>query len=243
MKDAKRFILEFRYIVALAPLQLYDSALIFSPKTSVIKCSFSDQMPRWIENLPKVENNWSPSLQTLEGHLRQINSIVFSPDGQIMASGSDDCNIRLWDPVTGGIRATLKGHSGSVCRVVFSPDGQLLASGSSDGTVRLWDPATGDSRGTLISHFAPISEIFFTPDGQLLASMDSTVGLWDPITGELRDMFRGPFDRYNGIAFLPDGQLLGRWPLDPVIAPSGFGTWSQETCGVRLRVIWIRFTR
>ena len=67
-----------------------------------------------------------------------VRSVVFSPDGQLLASGSWDNTVRLWRVRDGALLRTLKGHTAWVFSVVFSPDGRLLASGSGDGTVRLW---------------------------------------------------------------------------------------------------------
>jgi WD40 repeat protein len=67
-----------------------------------------------------------------------VYSVAFSPDGTILASGSGDHKIKLWDVATGKEQATLKGHTGGVYSVAFSPDGTILASGSLDGTIKLW---------------------------------------------------------------------------------------------------------
>jgi WD40 repeat protein len=66
----------------------------------------------------------------------------FSLDGRLLATGSDDGTVRLWDPTTGATIQTLEGYSGSVQAVAFSPDGRLLASGSGDDKVRLWNAKT-----------------------------------------------------------------------------------------------------
>ena len=145
--------------------------------------------------------------------------MVFSPDGQLLASASSDQTVRLWDPATGASRGRLEGHSGSVSAVVFSPDGQLLASASSDHTVRLWDPATGASRGRLEGHSGSVSAVVFSPDGQLLASAsgDQTVRLWDPATGASRGRLEGHSDWVSAVVFSPDGQLLASASYDETI--------------------------
>jgi len=74
----------------------------------------------------------------LRGHEDAVLSVSFSPDGRLLASGSNDNTIRLWRVSDGECIAILRGHEGSVYSVSFSPDGRLLASGSYDKTIRLW---------------------------------------------------------------------------------------------------------
>ncbi|PNH11034.1 WD repeat domain-containing protein [Tetrabaena socialis] len=85
----------------------------------------------------------------LKGHMSQVRTLAYSPDGRKLASGSLDKTLRLWDVATGQCTATLEGHTNYVNSVAFSPDGCQLASGSHDYTLRLWDVATGQCTATL----------------------------------------------------------------------------------------------
>ncbi|OCK72773.1 WD40 repeat-like protein, partial [Lepidopterella palustris CBS 459.81] len=110
--------------------------------------------------------------------------VTISSDGQLVASGSVDRTVRLWDATTGEVRATLQGHSNAVESVAISADGQLVASGSQDGTVRLWDAATGAVRATHQGHSHAVESVAVSADGRLVASgsSDGTVKLWNLAT-------------------------------------------------------------
>ena len=104
-------------------------------------------------------------LQTLQGHSSSITSVAFSPNQNIIASGSYDKTIRLWDAVSGAYLKTLEGHLEPVQSVVFSPDGTYIASGSDDKTIRLWNAVSGTHLKTLQGHSKSVQSVVFSHDG------------------------------------------------------------------------------
>ncbi|MBN3962336.1 hypothetical protein [Nostoc sp. NMS8] len=150
----------------------------------------------------------------LEGHTDIVWGVTFSPDGQLLASGSRDQTVKVWRP-DGTLVQTLKGHTDAVTCLSFSPDGQTLASASLDKTVQIWhkNPVTGkfDPKPykTLKGYGDWVYSVNFSPDGELLAtgSKDKTVKLWRK-DGSLVKILRGHQGWVNWVNFSPDGQFI-----------------------------------
>ncbi len=155
-----------------------------------------------------------------------INSIGFDPGGSLLASGSVDNTIQLWDLDTATLLSTLEGHTDSVLNVAFSPDGSLLASGGADGLVGLWDPDTETLLATLETHTREVLNVAFSPDGLLLASGsgDGLILLWDLATETAVAKLETHMDDILGIAFSPDGTLLASASADGLV-----GLWNLTT--------------
>ncbi len=160
-----------------------------------------------------------PDELTLKGHSGGVRDVAFSPDGQRLASGSNDKTLKIWDSATGKELFALKGHAGVVTSVAFSPDGQRLASASVDQTLKIWDSATGKELSTLNGHAGWVWSVAFSPDGQRLASAssDQTVKIWDSATGQELIVLKGHAGRVTSVAFSPDSQRLASGSDDKTV--------------------------
>ena len=160
-----------------------------------------------------------PDELTLAGHAGGVMSVVFSPDGQRLASGSWDQTVKLWDSSTGKELFALNGHAAPVLSVAFSPNGQRLASASRDQTVKIWDSATGKEMFVLKGHAGWVWSVAFSPDGHRLASGsdDKTVKIWDSSTGKELFALKGHAGVVTSVAFSPDGQRLASAGYDQTV--------------------------
>jgi WD40 repeat protein len=137
----------------------------------------------------------------------------------VLASGSNDKTIKLWDAASGRPLRTLHGHTNFVISVAFSPDGKVLASGSGDKTIKLWDVASGRQLRTLSGHAAPVFSVAFSPDGHVLASgsNDATIKLWDVPSGHEVRTLSGHTGWVMSVAFSPNGKVLASSSGDKTI--------------------------
>jgi WD40 repeat protein len=144
------------------------------------------------------------------GHTREVRAVAWGPDGQRLATASEDGTARVWDARTGRELLALPGHAQGVSGVAYSPDGKRLATASEDGTARLWDAAAGAPGAVLRGHAGGVSAVAFRPDGTILAtaSRDRTARLWDAATGQPVLTIGGHADELSAVAFSPEGKRL-----------------------------------
>ncbi len=136
--------------------------------------------------------------------------------GLLLASGSSDITVRVWEAASGKLVQTLNGKRSEVHRNPFSEDGKLLASGSSDQTVQVWEAATGMLLRTLSGHQGQVQSVAWSEDGKLLASgsTDQTVRVWDAASGKLLHTLNGHENWVQSVAWSGDGKLLASGSSD-----------------------------
>lgn len=152
---------------------------------------------------------------TLTGYSGRASSIAFNPDGQTIASGSDDDTIKLWHLASGELLHTLTGQSGRVLTLALSPDGKTLASSnrtSDRSCIQIWDLGNGGGQEspllTLPGHKKWIYSLAISPDGQTLVSGGYKIKIWHLGTGELLHTLNGHKKWVYSLAISADGQTL-----------------------------------
>jgi len=135
----------------------------------------------------------------LSGHIYEVRSLAFSPDGSLLVSGSDDETVKLWDMQTGVVK-TFYGHTHWVRSVSISSDCTRIASGSDDRTIRLWDIQTGECKH-IMEQQSRVEHVSFSPTdpGHLISVSDGKIHQWD-ISGHQT----GPGYDGDYISFSPD---------------------------------------
>src|SRR6201994_1305782 len=184
--DTRRAITQCFSVIRDFPLEVYNSMLIWLPKSSRIKDKYSNlhQSLKW-RVTRGIPHSWSACENILRGHSSLVNSVAFSHDGRRVVSGSSDKTVRIWNVETGSEEKMLEGHSSWVNSVAFSHDGRRVVSGSSDNTVRIWNVETGSEEKMLEGHSDPVNSVAFSHDGKRVVSGsdDKTVWIWNVDVG------------------------------------------------------------
>jgi WD40 repeat protein len=145
----------------------------------------------------------------LQGHALPVLSLAYAPHGQILADGSEDGTVTLWDTQTGKAVRTLT-QAVVVNDIAFSPDGSKLGCALLDGTVKVWDPKTGKDIFQIRPHRHQVRRVRFSPDGALLATagQDQTIKVWDVDSRQQVFSFNDVGTPVFGLAFTADGGRL-----------------------------------
>ena len=129
-----------------------------------------------------IDPNANPHhIACLRGHTAAIRALA--AEGRVIVSGSYDCNLRVWDTLTGKCQYLLEGHKSKVYSVVLDVERKRCASGSMDGSVRLWCLETGAGLYRLDGHSSLVGLLQLSYHFLVSAGADSTLKLWDPATG------------------------------------------------------------
>ncbi|MEG4584108.1 protein kinase [Microcoleus sp. MOSTC5] len=183
-------------------------------------------VPPSASNPKLLSNNWRCA-RILHGHSDSVNAVVINPQGNILASASDDKTIKLWDLQTGEFIHTFFGHSARVDAVAISPDGRMMVSGSFDRKVIEWKLDKKamirefySDFGSPYSHrYGSVYSVAFSCDSGAIASAsgDQSIKLWNQRNGALVQKLSGHSDKVLSVSFRPQSMMLASGSADKTI--------------------------
>jgi WD40 repeat protein/serine/threonine protein kinase len=199
-------------------MQTLDSAegysrVVFSPKGTWVAAAGKCLMVREPNLSVRVWEAATRKSRVLRGYDKPVTCLAFSPDERLLATGSQDDTLTLWDVESGRLFANYRGHERGVAGVAFTPDGKQVVSLSGAGVVKTWD-------ATRAPEFLPLNcktafHATFSPDSRFVAAAaaHATENAWrvvicDAATGKEVAGFGDNRTTPNQVAYSPDGRLI-----------------------------------
>ncbi|KAJ2959743.1 hypothetical protein NQZ79_g4830 [Umbelopsis isabellina] len=212
-------------------LSIRGQSLKWQQQQGLVQPDAAFDLFRGLTQVVKAEDDAVPSKQysmiKFPGKKTYAECAAFSPDGQLLATGSVDGFVEIWNYLTGKLRKDLKYQAeenliamdNSVISLAFSRDSQLLATGSTDGIIAVWKIANGQcQRRFSPAHSQGVTSMCFNKDGTqvLSSSFDHSIKIHGLKSGKALKEFRGHTSFVNSITFSPD--------MSRVISASSDGT-------------------
>jgi WD40 repeat protein len=205
----------------------FESSIIHSLLGQIL----SSRSIAWLR--PLIPSLAFPSgllIETLLGHSNWINSLVITPDGRYLVSGSFDGSLKIWDLESGRLVKTLHNHASSVNAIGITRDGKHAVSVSDDRTLKVWELETGQLSKSWQSHIDCVRAVAVTPDGRkvISGSDDRTLKVWDLETSEELLVLQGHISWVRAVAITPDGRRVVSGSEDRTLKVWDLGTGQEQ---------------
>lgn len=206
------------------------------PPQSVTQIVVSKDSPLWVDTVYDVEPNVPRTVRagldgdadpcesqavvfntetgqqsiTFSGHDDRVTEAIYTSDGALVLTTSDDRTIKLYSALNGDLLQTFGGSTDRVTSVAFSPDDALFVAGVADGSLTLRNRLTGDIVRQFTGHTAAVNSVAFSPDGSRIVSGgdDRRAIVWETFTGQMVADLTGHAFGVTSVAFSPTDATL-----------------------------------